>query len=555
MRMCPPYIRDTGSAAESRLFQILESDDSSNEWIVFHSLNLSRHKYKKWAELDFVLVGPLGVFVLEVKGGGVSCAEGVWKFTDRYGEEHRKLEGPFDQARTGMYALESLLKTSLPDSLMRRVVMGWGVVFPDVNFDMKGPEMPAEVVCDRKFFSRSQGFKGYFQRLTSFWREKHRSRARPELCATDIKQICTYLRPEFDVLPSLASRADEVEREVVSLTNEQYRYLDAIDSAPRILCEGGAGTGKTFLAAEVARREAAQGRRVLLAARGDVFAAYLSSKLCSPNITVLSGRELERLARTSRQQAVNEYDVLIVDEGQDLMTLSHIEIFDLVLTGGVDGGHWRWFYDGNAQSAIYGVWEDDAHQYLLSSGAVPMELKYNCRNTEDIIFQTQQVTGAHLGKTEVKGRGLPVVFKVVNDSEDAIDALSAQLEDWMEQDIRLGEVAILSPYEFYDSCVSGMSSRWLKKLIRCDDAMFDTNRDKDFMLFSTIKDYKGLERRFIALVDTGDLSDDDKSVSLLYVGMTRAHAGLWVAVDRKFQRTFDQLRKTNAMEMLRMDGV
>ena len=133
--------------------------------------------------------------------------------------------------------------------------------------------------------------------------------------------------------------------------------------------------------------------------------------------------------------------------------------------------------------------------------------------------------------------------------------MSAQLEDWMEQDIRLGEVAILSPYEFYDSCVSGMSSRWLKKLIRCDDAMFDTNRDKDFMLFSTIKDYKGLERRFIALVDTGDLSDDDKSVSLLYVGMTRAHAGLWVAVDRKFQRTFDQLRKTNAMEMLRMDDV
>ena len=128
MRMYPPYIRDTGSNAERRLFKILENLSPSNEWMAFHSLNLSRHEYKKWAELDFVVVGPDGLYVLEVKGGGVACNDGIWTFTDRYGEEHRRTEGPFDQARTGMYSLLDFMKRSLPPALTERMVSRLSVV-------------------------------------------------------------------------------------------------------------------------------------------------------------------------------------------------------------------------------------------------------------------------------------------------------------------------------------------------------------------------------------------------------------------------------------------
>ena len=41
------------------------------------------------------------------------------------------------------------------------------------------------------------------------------------------------------------------------LTNEQYERLDAFESTPGSCVFGGAGTGKTFIAPEMARRHAA----------------------------------------------------------------------------------------------------------------------------------------------------------------------------------------------------------------------------------------------------------------------------------------------------------
>ena len=51
---------------------------------------------------------------------------------------------------------------------------------------------------------------------------------------------------------------------------------------------------------------------------------------------------------------------------------------------------------------------------------------------------------------------------------------------------------------------------------------------------ATIEEFKGCESKFVALIDLDALSDDEKSLGLLYVGMTRAHAGLWIGVGGVF---------------------
>jgi hypothetical protein len=44
----------------------------AGDWAVLHSVGLTGHDCKPWAEIDFVLIGPPGIFCLEVKGGRVS---------------------------------------------------------------------------------------------------------------------------------------------------------------------------------------------------------------------------------------------------------------------------------------------------------------------------------------------------------------------------------------------------------------------------------------------------------------------------------------------------
>src|SRR5260370_34712099 len=68
-RMCPPAISaDVRSGAERRLFDQLR-DGLPETWTVLHSLGVMGHRTKAWAEIDFVLVGPSGVYCFEVQRG------------------------------------------------------------------------------------------------------------------------------------------------------------------------------------------------------------------------------------------------------------------------------------------------------------------------------------------------------------------------------------------------------------------------------------------------------------------------------------------------------
>ncbi len=80
-----------------------------------------------------------------------------------------------------------------------------------------------------------------------------------------------FLRPEFDVAVPLHVQLDELGERVAAMTEDQMRMLDVVDANPRVICSGGAGTGKTFLALELARswttRPASLARRTRLPLR------------------------------------------------------------------------------------------------------------------------------------------------------------------------------------------------------------------------------------------------------------------------------------------------
>ncbi len=119
MRMIPSQPLTTSSQAELRMFDQLRatfSGPDQNRWFAMHSLNLPRHEYKRFGEIDFVVCGPDGLFVLEVKGGGVSCHDGIWETTNRYGETERLRESPFTQAEGALHGLRKKFPLLLPTS-------------------------------------------------------------------------------------------------------------------------------------------------------------------------------------------------------------------------------------------------------------------------------------------------------------------------------------------------------------------------------------------------------------------------------------------------------
>lgn len=530
MKIIPTYARNTGSSGEKKIFKLIKELKVSDDWVMLHSLNVSKHEYKKWCELDFVLVSGHGILVFEVKGGGVTCKDGLWKFEDRYGDFHTKSEGPFGQAQSGLSALEKMLKKEFGGTSINGMLMGWGVIFPQCPFKINSPETPLDVVCDENMCRTSSELLKYITDLYKYWdsQNKHRKQGISKIY---VDKIVNYLRPNFDLVPTLKKRADEIVEQVVQLTDEQYTYLDSIEkNTNRIVCLGGAGTGKTFLAIECARRESKESKVAFVSLNRN-FIQFVRSNL--DNVDVFPLTELPETAK---------YDMLIVDEGQDLLSFSMLEKLDGILESGLEQGKWRWFMDFNNQSGIYGDYESEAKDYLLSIANVEQQLKRNCRNTEQIVTQVEITTGADIGEIIVQGKGPPITYKLAGSDEDAAKKLLNLLGQWTGDNVLLDDIAILSPKTYKDSICRFLPLHWRERITPIES---EKPMPRGKLIYSTIADFKGLEKQFVAIVDLDVVYEESYLVSLLYIAMTRANAGLWIVMNQNLQKFISDKQEYN----------
>lgn len=546
MRLIPPIFRENNSNAEQKVFNLFKEVELNSRSVAFHSLNISEHEYKKWAEIDFILMTEIGVLGFEVKGGRVACEDGIWFFTDRYGQSHKKSHGPFEQVKIATYGLQSYLKKSINIDL-DKYVMGWGVIFPDIEWSLDSPEMPNEIVCDKKFIKNSQSFEKYLKKVFNYWSKKNR-KIKSFIDHQDFKKIEQQIRPNFDVAPSLSNTIDDVYKKIVRFTDEQYYYLDSIISADRIICSGGAGTGKSFLAVETAFREANQNKKVLITAFHPIFTEYLKKQFnkndaVNIHIKIFSDISLDNTPS-------NFYDSIIVDEAQDILNFENLDLLNKILKNGIEKGRWRFFMDENSQAGILGSFDIDAYKYIYSL-ATYQKLAFNCRNTEQIVNEVEDSTGARLGETKIKGEGPKVEYVSVKNSEDEIFKISNHLEKLINNEVDMHDIAILSPVSYVDSVLNKINFKWTKfiKEIKKENISIEY---KAQILFSSIKDFKGLERKHILIIDTDHFPEDDNEYkSLLYIGMTRAQANLWVAQYNQFEKILNEYQIFHAKEKLK----
>lgn len=172
-KMIPSIISaDVKSKAEKKIFKWFKEAPETEDWIVLHSLNLPEHETVLDGEADFVVITPnYGIFVLEVKGGRVKRENGIWYFTNKYGNTSSKERGPFEQAKEAINSIMKQVKKRA-DQLHQNVTnvfYGYGVMVPDIDYETMGVDEESWMIFDCK---DGKNVKDYISRVYGGWKRR-----------------------------------------------------------------------------------------------------------------------------------------------------------------------------------------------------------------------------------------------------------------------------------------------------------------------------------------------------------------------------------------------
>jgi len=553
-KMIPPYISpDVKSNAERRIFDSFRQCEGTEDWIVLHSLGVSKHINHIYGEIDFLVLAPhTGIFILEVKGGRVKRQDGIWYFTDRYGNTTEKPKGPFEQASAGMFSvIEALRKNFGKDSKVLKTTFGYGVMFPDVIFNDDSID-----INKWQIFDKNDNFviKAYIRRLSKHYTNQiiEKYKVSPKDILPDnkiIKEILQYLRGDFDKPVPFQVILNETETAQKKLTVEQFGCLDALEDNPRCLIQGPAGTGKTILAIEDTIRSLSKDKNIAIFCYNNNLGDYLKNFFAlndnfgqpffagtfhSFMLKIIKDSNIP-IDKHSYQEddfwdttvpllfleaiSINpvKFNKIIIDESQDLLNDIYLDIFDNLLLKGFDRGNWSLYGDFSRQSLYTDLSYDSMIELLENrTSFINYKLYTNCRNTFQMCKEIQYITGFSNKKYSKNAiSGMPVNYLTWRNENEQIEKIEKLLEKLLKDEkIRFELITILSSRRMEESVVSKLKIQIRNYCLN----------SRDYLSFSTIQSFKGLENSVVILTDIDSYSDS----KILYVGLSRARAVLYI---------------------------
>lgn len=523
------------NTSERKVWQLLNEQLSQGDLLVA-SQRVTDHL--KDHEIDFVVaIEGAGILCVEVKGGEVWHDGAGWRQRSSRGDT--KTIEPVRQVRESMYALRDFVEAD-PRWTQSRPRWDHVVVFPNSRIpqDFGLPECPRWKVVDRTELSTLAARI----RNIVFRHEIDR----PFLTAAGIEQLHAALAgrglPQRDVV----ARALENEDAADILTERQSVILDAIKLLKRVEVRGGAGSGKTFMAVEQARRLAKEGQRVALICYSHGLASYLKritknwSRQQQPGYVgefhTLGMRwgapqgpnESERTEATAKffeyelplrmldlannLETGQRFDSIIIDEAQDFAD----SWWDPILAALKDPEAGGIYVFGDEGQRVFD------RQGIPPVPLVPLILDQNIRNTRQIATTFQPLVDHPMRYLGADG---PAVKFVSCGAGEALDAGDDEVDVLLEDGWRPEDVALLTTGSRHPEQVARQGEG--------TDAYWDSYWDRDQVFYGHVLGFKGLERRAVVLV-VNDKGTFERSRERLYVGLSRARDQLVVCGDPDF---------------------
>jgi len=536
MTITPTEAPRLANRAERKVYHALVEQLQPND-LVIPGQRVTDHL--KDHEVDFVVaIEGAGIVCLEVKGGEVWHDGAGW--CQLRGGTHVHIE-PVRQAREACYALRDYIESD-PRWTIRRPRWDHVVVLPNTQLpeDFSLPECPRWKIIDRTELHK------LVHKLHDILIRQEIDR--PLLTQEGICQLTTALSgrglPQRDVVARALANEDAAD----ALTEHQAVILDAIRLIHRVEVRGGAGSGKTFLAMEQARRLAQKGQRVALVCYSHGLASYLERISAAwprrqrpayvgefhalgvlwgapegPDESLRTDETVQfwehdlplQMAELAAQlEPGHRFDSIVVDEAQDFADAW----WDPLLAALKD----------DETGGLY-VFTDEGQRVFNRHGSppvplAPLILDHNVRNTRQIANAFQPLVDHPM--RFLGGEG-PAVKFVACARTDAMDKGDDEVELLLDEGWRPEDVALLT--------TGSRHPEQTERQAAGNAAYWDSFWDAEQVFYGHVLGFKGLERRAVVLV-VNEESAFERSRERLYVGLSRARDQLVVCGDPDFIR-------------------
>jgi hypothetical protein len=562
-RMIPSFMDDHTPPGERDVFNMIAA--GSDDWVVLHSLDLAPWNRGLRTELDFVVIVPdTGMLCIEVKSHENISFDG-----DRWHPETIS-RSPFKQSSDGRHTFYRRLAELAPD--FRRIPIVHCCIFPRSPFDLP-PNLSVqswEVMDSRTFRSFDSGdnfcsdLKTRMQR--SIATDANIAPLNMPLSRSQIESILKCCLPIQKRHPGAREEIERRQEQMENLLRDQQKpVLQLAALNDRLVVSGGAGTGKTLIAMEVARRTAEQGRRVALLCFNQLIGEWMRRQVenvALPKPNLVTGRAIQVMAEmtgleipktpsrdfweTTLPQQLEErltdpdfhatatFDYLVVDEAQDLLARSRLwGCLSQFLVGGFERGAVAFFGDFDNQVLAE---RQMMAQNLAALDAVAKPSRWrlteNCRNYRIVGDTAVSLSG--LGNSVYtgymrNGGGVENYDIVFYEHERAqLDKLAEWLKDFKAKGYKPSEITLLS----FRSDEASAGNRLRNEGFKLRPAW----SAGDSTGYASVHSFKGMENKAIILTDVS-LGEREFDRHLFYTGMTRATESVRVLCDKTCQTT------------------
>lgn len=484
-------------------------------------------------EADFIIVHPAyGYLVVEVKEGEIAYKNRKW-----YEWKQGLIvldKDPKEQAKSAMYKIRDLYSKKTGKKFPLKYA--YALCFPESD-EVQGI-LPVE---DEMIFTKDtlENLDSAIKSAFTVWNNSIVCTNAPVV----IQQLMSNVLNQSGKTKSQSIGrwiGDFHEKAEVIFTEEQEHILRATSLENRLVFLGAAGSGKTFLAMEKAKRLAKEGKKVLLTCYNSLLAEFMNEKLketkLAHNIEIRNYHhfslgflrkssvafeipsntqeknhffkyEVPELVLDCSDFIEDKFDSIIIDEGQDF---SEEWILSLCALLNNDGDLFM-FADEN--QTLFGDFDKRIYNLIKCSR---YRLTLNLRNTEKIHEWISQFTihKEYFGSAKLKN-GKPIEFKRWKTQNEERREINKVLNYLLSQGVKPQQIVILSPFRKENSCLSDVS--YIANLL-----IEEGNQIKDRSIrFATIMSYKGLEADVVLLIGIQN-HEYLCSKTNLYVGGSRA---------------------------------
>lgn len=512
------------SSHEGLMFE--ELNDLPEEYYVFHSFEIVSIKGNviTESETDFIIFHPKkGIICLEAKAGQVQFGNGYWQ----YGSGKRmKHDGPYIQAKRNKWRLSDYMNEHGLEYENEHCKKLHAVWFPDIpSSKFSGQYLPAE--GDINITLTSDEFGHIEERIERIFEYDGQDKKTTCLSEKDTKRILErVLAPSFKLISLQEVKREHTKNVFKRMLKEQIALLNYLEEQNNAIINGLAGTGKTVMAVEKAKRHSEKGEDVLFLCYNSFLKEYLKEAYSYPHIHYYTidglackicetktpdyGKLKERLEEMFCEGDF-PYQHVIIDEGQDFgkIEAEEEELIDLLKANAIDdesrNGTFYLFYDKNqmVQSRKVPKYIEDADCKLT--------LYRNCRNTENIALTSLRLLGSDktpkLFKDAVLGDIPEIGF--VSGVNETIELLNFEIDKYIDDGYT--SITVLTCKTEESSIIADY----------CRDSKY--NYKRGYIKFTTCRKFKGLESDVIIVVDIDkNTFDGGQGEQLMYVGTSRA---------------------------------